>query len=132
MNNVALVSTLLSRDETIMELRAELSRVRRSRNYWEEKSSDLTAMCASARDDCVAIADQANYRPGLRNMSLFGGYSVALARSRTAASASATITLVAGDSVRGGFTDHHIVSKYEARACVAQRLISRGSGIQMG
>ena len=63
------------------------------------------------------------FRPGLRTVSCFGGYSLAIKRNNAGASVGAGVAaqLVAGDDFRGGLHDKKVVLKYEHLAACAKR-----------
>ena len=54
-----------------------------------------------------------------------GGYSLAKKRNIGQVSSDALVRAVAGDEINGALRDRHIVTKYEHRLCMAQRLVSK-------
>ena len=67
-----------------------------------------------------------NFRPGLRNISKFGAYNVALKRNFSHTSASSAVAMLAGDEINGAFfaKSGAICTRYEERACRCQRVAS--------
>ena len=80
------------------------------------------AVAQEALDDCQSSVC---WRPGKRGISDFGGYSIAAKRALCNAGGSTLVKLVAGDDMRGTFSDKHLSYRYEHNMCVAQRLLSR-------
>jgi hypothetical protein len=74
--------------------------------------------------ELVALQEQVCWRPGKRNISTFGAYSIALMRQHGHASAAACVAMVAGSDVHGKFKAKDICMKYETNLCVVQRLLT--------
>ena len=97
----------------------------RSNDHYMTRCNDLKQQLAqrdAKHSELVAIT---NFRPGKRNISLYGGYTLALNRSTGHASTNTAISMMAGMEHQGAFKDRHVVEKFEHRACVAQRVLSR-------
>ena len=62
------------------------------------------------------------FRPGLRSITKYGGYSFALRRNFGHVSAKAAVQMLGSAEINGGFSDPRIIPKFEARATVAIRL----------
>ena len=93
-----------------------------ARHYWDNASKVASQLVESKAESRQLIA-KINFRPGLRNVSCFGGYSLAIKRNDAGAStgAGAAAMLVAGDDFRGGLHDKKVVLKYEHLAACAKR-----------
>jgi len=77
---------------------------------------------AYARAAHSALVQQVNFRPELRNISVYGGCNLALKRNRGHTSSYAIVDIVAGDGINGSFRDRHIATKFEHLACAALRV----------
>ena len=108
----------------VTSIAAELQRVRRQRNRWRSRCSvvqnRLTHVVQKHKESMRKVC----WRHGKRNISPFGGYSLAIARSKGHASAQTCVSMVAGSAIVGEFKDKHIVTRYEHRASVCSRLRS--------
>ena len=80
-----------------------------------------TDEAAAAQQELV---EQICYRPGLRNISKFGGYNLAIKRNIGHASCESATAMVAGDAINGGFSDKNIILRFEQNAERCQRLRS--------
>ena len=65
---------------------------------------------------------QVNFRPGLRNISCFGGYALAERRNMGHASSETTVKMVASSELAGGLKDRGIVVQYEHRIMIVVTL----------
>ena len=96
-----LLDMLLNRDATIDTMLVEKNKEQRSKNYYMRRCNDLKQQLAqrdATHSELVAIT---NFRPGKRNISLYGGYALALNRSKGHASASTAISMMAGWNIKG-------------------------------
>ena len=80
--------------------------------HYKQRSHDLSAQLVEAKVEKTQLLAKINFRPGLRNVSCFGCYSLATKRNDAGAStgAGAAAMLVAGDDFRGGLHDKKLSS----------------------
>ena len=109
-------------NEVVNALRLQLKAAQRMARYYKGKSSTLQGQLVQVRQESQQLVAKINVRPGSRNVSTFGGYSLAIKRNAAGhVGAAAAAQLVAGDDFRGGLHDKNIVLKYEHRAACAKR-----------
>ena len=91
--------------------------------HYKQKAKTLDAQLVGVKTERSQLLAKINFRPGLRHVSCFGGYSLALKRNDagTSTGAGAAAMLVAGDDFRGGLHDKKVVLKYEHLAACAKR-----------
>jgi len=111
----------------VVELEKERSSLLRSRAHYKHRCTQLVAQNQEVKDQLTALEGRVNFRPGKRNISLYGGYLLALKRNTGHTSAKALVSIVAGDQLNGAFKDPHLCIKYEHRACAAMRLMSKNT-----
>ena len=116
---------IVAKDQELDLLKQERQSLSKSRLYYQNRCGALQLQLGQAQSEMRDLVSRVNYRPGLRNISRYGGYNLALKRALGHASAEATILMVAGSYEAGAFSSKKIVTKYEVRACVAQRISSR-------
>ena len=119
-----LVATLCRRDQEISDLLDERRQLVQNRNHFQRRADGLKAQLVQSRRELDALVAQVKFRPGLRNVSSFGGYTMALKRNVGHTSASAAIQMLGGDQINGGFVDPKIVWAFEHKTCIAQRISS--------
>ena len=88
---------------------------------------EKAALCGemqSLKERHAALVSLVQFRPGARNISVIGGYSITVRRRFAGGmvSAKACVALVAGSQVHGGFVSRHIAYRFEHRVFVAQYL----------
>ena len=106
---------------------ANLSQVRHLRNTVRNMQTSLDRQVILANETSAEhheLMEQLCYRPGLRNISNFGGYNLALKRNIGHTSCEAATAMVAGDAINGGFTSKNIILRFEQNAEKCQRIRS--------
>ena len=75
--------------------------------HFRDKASKLASQLVESKAESRQLIAKINFRPGLRNVSCFGGYSLAIKCNDAGAStgAGAAAMLVGGDDFRGGLHD---------------------------
>jgi len=109
----------------LKDLEAEKASMARSRSYYKNKCIVLENSKGELQDKLVALESKINYRPGLRNISLYGGYLLAVKRNIGNTGSKSLVAIVAGDELNGAFKDAKLVTRFEHRACWGQRLRSK-------
>ena len=107
--------------ELIQSMKAQMKNISKNRDYYEQRSDTLQHKLNEEIEKCTTLVAHTNFRPGLRRISLYGGYTLALRRSFGNASAGVAAKMVAGAEDNGGFTDHQVVILFEHRAAQAKR-----------
>ena len=118
-------------EDRLAEANRALANSNKSRDHYFERCQDLIAQNNALQTESAQLVAQINYRPGTKNISSFGGYSLALKRNYGHASASSCVAMVAGDTVHGGFRSPAVVTRFELKACIAQRLLSKANYREM-
>ena len=65
---------------------------------------------------------QVVYRPGSRNVSLYAGFSLACRRNLAHCSERGSMLMLASPEVHGSLKDPHIISRYQVKAALADRI----------
>ena len=79
----------------------------KSRNCYARRVTELKA---DLKDQMIVhkeLEKEAVFRKGTRNVSIYGGYNMALRRTAGHASSEATFVMVAGPEAAGGLKDKH-------------------------
>ena len=118
---------LVRKENQIEELKAELARTRKSKSYYKNHADDLSTQLVAAKGEHNKLVSCVDFRPGSRNISLYGGYKMALSSSKGYASSQATLDVVAGDKLPGAFKDRSIFITFEHRLAAVYRVLSRTS-----
>ena len=113
----------VSQDDTIAELRAHLQRAQKQARYYKSKAIVAFQKARDVERKNQELLARLNFRPGLRHISTFGGYTLALKRNLAGVNVSgaACASLVAGDDERGSFGDKKVVLVWEHKAAAAKR-----------
>ena len=75
----------------------------------------------------LELERQVRFRSGFYcHIRTYGGYSLALLRNLGQSSAQTALSLAASGDVHGDVTTRRIIATYEARASVANKLITKG------
>eukprot|EP00959_Pyramimonas_sp_CCMP1952_P218380 4567297-Pyramimonas_sp.AAC.1 len=115
---------LLDKDIEIARLRDDCHKISASRNYYKQKSENWSHVLKGHELQIKSLNEQIFMRPGKRNVSVFGGYSIALKRNIGHTSSKAIVAVLSGDPERGGLRDKNISIKFEHRCNHVQRLLS--------
>ena len=107
--------------ELIQSMKAQMKNIIKNRDYYKQRSDTLQHKLNEEIEKCTTLVAHTNFRPGLRRISLYGGYTLALRRSFGNASAGVAAKMVAGAEDNGGFTDPKVVILFEHRAAQAKR-----------
>lgn len=99
---------LARKGEELNHMKAELKRVRDQRDYHAHRGAKLQHALLDERCQTMALVAKLNFRPGLKCISCFGGYSLALRRNIGNASAAVTAKMVAGSEEQGGLHDKKV------------------------
>jgi hypothetical protein len=95
--------------------------LRKSRNHYHDRCQDLVALLRTAETEHAELVQRVSFRPGLRNVSVMGGYTLALNMMRGGlVSASSTLAMCAGGSLQGALKSKRIVYIYENRPNAVQ------------
>ena len=109
-------------NEIVDMLKKQLKAAQRMSRYWKSKSESLETQLVESRNESKALAAKVKFRPGIRNVTCLGGYTLAIKRNRSGhVGAASAAQLVAGDVLRGGLHDKKIVLQYEHKAACAKR-----------
>ena len=120
-----LLSAVVSAEMTIDADRSKFYAMARSREYYKKKCDDVVVLYDNKQDELDRLREQTCFRPGVRNISKYGGYTLAIQAATSAASTTDTVQLVAGGEPAGGFKSPHIVTKYMQRLFAAVRMKSK-------
>ena len=115
---------LVQRDQDKQHCDREKSSLTHSRDWYKKRCVSLAANARNLENALVHLHSRVNFRPN-RNVTDFGGYSLALSRNIAHASARATALMVAGGPERGAVKDAHTVLIYENRVEAAKQIIAR-------
>eukprot|EP00959_Pyramimonas_sp_CCMP1952_P452505 9466696-Pyramimonas_sp.AAC.1 len=115
---------LMDRDIEVARLRDDCKKLSASRNHYRKRSERLEQLVSSQGVLIDSMTEKLVLRPGKRNVSVYGGYTMALKRNLGHTSSSAIVQVVGGDSWSGGLKDKNIATRFEHRCCHAQRLLS--------
>ena len=120
-----IIDELIQKEEQIVKLISE-------KQHWKTRAGNLLKKCNHVENQLVTIqaehdqlVEKTNFRPGLRNISHYGGYSAALKSVTGYASSEATCQMVLADTHVGGFTEKNVVTRFQHRAATAQRIRSK-------
>ena len=94
---------LVQRDRVFEEYSRELMSVSRSRDYYAERVSELRQQLEDQQNHSRDLVAKINMRPGLRCISKWGGYHIALSRNVGNASGEGAVAMVAGLDAAWGF-----------------------------
>ena len=98
-----LIDTLVLRDMEIDRLRVAAKKKIDKLHAVNIRVHKAEAALQDARTDCNTIVESVQYRRGLRNVSVYGGYSLALGRNRVGnPSRQAAVWLQAGTDIQWG------------------------------
>jgi hypothetical protein len=114
---------MVERDDNVETLRVELRLLKKSQTHYYEQTQALRQTIVQLHATNTDLVRQLNYRPGIRWVSVFGGYDIALRRASGHAGAKTTLAMLTG-GLRGNVTDRGVVYRYEHRAAAAQHLKS--------
>eukprot|EP00959_Pyramimonas_sp_CCMP1952_P363723 7616767-Pyramimonas_sp.AAC.1 len=79
-----------------------------------------------------AMVEQVNFRgSNKRKITTVGGYALAKKRNVGQCAADTLVKVCAGDAINGGVKDRHIVTRFEHRAALAHRVVSKQAYAQM-
>ena len=126
-----LLSAVVSAEMNLDANRKEVYRVAKSRDYYKNRCDHIAVLYDGKQDELDSLKEQTCFRPGARNISKYGGYTLAIQASASAASTSDTLQLVAGLGPAGKFKDRSIVTKYTQRLFAAVRLKSKEAYTEM-
>lgn len=104
-----LAMVISDRDQTIQDLRSQLKAVEKSRDHYKQRCSALVATATNQQLALRVATDAMNFRSGW-NVSTYGGYSLAIAKSVGYASSSSTVQMVAGRAECGALKSKRNVS----------------------
>eukprot|EP00959_Pyramimonas_sp_CCMP1952_P170327 3558866-Pyramimonas_sp.AAC.1 len=116
-------SMLVDRDNTINDLKNELRLANRMKSIWRAKAEQARQDTSEVKSQLAETLKKINFRPN-REITTYGGYSLARARNVSHTSAAATACMVAGDPLKGGLHDKAVVLKYEHRLAAAKTIRS--------
>ena len=114
------------RDEQISDLKAENRSLKKNVARLSDRCSHLVSVAAEADAQTLALAQAINYRPG-RNITVHGGYNLALIRNKSHVGTSAVALMVGESEMHGKLTyeTRQSVIVFEHRAAVAKQVRSR-------
>ncbi|CAK0842788.1 unnamed protein product, partial [Prorocentrum cordatum] len=121
--HVDLQMMLSRRDRELEAMKAECADLQRSRAYDMNRTQEWLQVTKDMTHEYHRLRDQLDFRPGAKNMSPFGGYTIALGRNAGHASASSALAMLAGSEDRGGFRSYNSVVRYEHRAALGQKIL---------
>ena len=117
---------VLLRDSQLEDKQATIRSLRKTTCKLEKRNAELQRQLAAVKKDTAAQLALVNFRPGLRNCSLFGGYSMATRYCKAGLAGRGTaVALMAGPNVNGGFSDPKVLARFEHRALMGVRLAAR-------
>ena len=126
--DLQLVEVQQSNREFLQELRKETQK----RTYWQNQAILLRNRCNEKDVQMRELVEQVNFRGHhKRKVTTVGGYSLAKKRNIGQVSAEALVLAVAGDALNGGLKDRHIVTHFEHRAALAQRVLSQRAYLEI-
>ena len=111
-----------TRDETIQNLRKQLDQMTRNKHKTDSANVKLRSTVDELKSDIVEISAAVNMRDASRNISLIGGYSLALRRSCSHAGARSALAMMTGGELQQNFKFKEIVFKFEHKVATAKRL----------
>jgi hypothetical protein len=123
-DEVELRFLVAERDCLIGNLIVEKSNMQKSRDYHVSRCQDFTMALQHQKQQSDDLLKMVRYRVN-RNVSVWGGYSLAIRRNIGYASAADTVLMIAGDELHGAVRTKHVVFRYEHNACLVQRLKSQ-------
>ena len=103
-----------------------MHKLQKSRAYFKTHSQQLVEELGTARETIQHLQGLLNYRPGMRNVSIFGCYNLALKRIFSHAGSSMVLKMMAGDKINGGLSEnsYQSVVRFEHRTACAKHLRS--------
>eukprot|EP00927_Polykrikos_kofoidii_P002667 TRINITY_DN11067_c0_g1_i1.p1 TRINITY_DN11067_c0_g1~~TRINITY_DN11067_c0_g1_i1.p1 ORF type:complete len:1330 (-),score=171.22 TRINITY_DN11067_c0_g1_i1:47-4036(-) len=108
----------------LKDSRQRLKRMRQTTTRLNKKLNTAIERCEELEGKHQQLVGAVCFRPAKRNVSVFGAYSMAIARNVGFASAKSTLLMMGGTEAAGQLKSKDIVYAYEHRAVHAQRIMS--------
>ena len=111
--------------EEAERMKAESTKRDLRMRHYKRRCDVMVLREAEAKRRCSDLVMQPNFRPGLRNISLYGGYTLAIRRNYSHVGAKIAAEMLAGSEVQGDLHDKKVVLLYEHKAAEAKRVRNR-------
>ncbi len=83
------------------DMKTEMNKLTKSKDYYKHRCSLLESKLDSSHTENKALVLQMNFRPGLRNVSTYGGYTLAIRRNISHVGAKVTAEMLGGSESQG-------------------------------
>ena len=121
LDHQALVSLASKHHGQLVDLRAQHYDCKRQLTRADDKICQLGTEVAAWKEKFDSLQTQVNFRPKKRNVSLIGGYTMVIKRGGTYCSRQQVVSLLAADSVNGGFKSKNVMGRFEMLTWAALR-----------
>eukprot|EP00959_Pyramimonas_sp_CCMP1952_P359673 7531081-Pyramimonas_sp.AAC.1 len=98
-DHAELVQLIALRDAQLAQSVKEIDRTKRAQRRANDRCDALVVKNTELKQQLDELMRRVNYRVGTRNVSLYGGYTIAIRKSRGHVASSTAVALIAGDEI---------------------------------
>ena len=120
-----LVQELDARDRACLVAKREVKMIRKRVAYWRGQAQRHKQALVGMKNQLENLNSLVLLRPGARNVSVRGGYWMALKRATGHGGAAQIVDIMAGSEHQGALKDRNMVYRYEHNAALCQRVAAR-------